>query len=115
VAISISVRSRHEIASLRSQRRLVFRVIARSDSDAAISNGLRECQKITNYIPVICPFGAALRALIFLREKFMLRFARNDGLIRYHLVYALTEVQVSSHHCIQYDHDRLMRNFTATL
>ena len=79
MAISISVRSRHEIASLRSQRRLVFRVIARSDSDAAISNGLRECQKITNYIPVICPDGAALRALIFLREKFMLRSARNDS------------------------------------
>ena len=40
---------------------------------------LPEIQEITNYILVICPDRAALRALIFLREKFMLRFARNDG------------------------------------
>jgi len=37
----------------------------------------RQFLEITKYIHVTCSFGAALRALIFLQARFMLRFARN--------------------------------------
>jgi hypothetical protein len=47
-----------------------------------------------------CPFGAALCALSFLQENFMLRFARNDGLIQYRLDNELREFQVSSQHLV---------------
>jgi hypothetical protein len=53
----------------------VFQVIA--SGSAAIDWRLFPRQpEITNYILVICLFGAALCALIFLREKFMLRISQ---------------------------------------
>ena len=61
---------------------LNHRVIASRDSGVAISMRLRKLQEVTDYIRVICPSGAALRALVLLQAKLMLGIACNDVLMQ---------------------------------
>jgi hypothetical protein len=79
---------------------LNYRIIASRDSGVAISMPMRKLQEITDYIGVICPSGAALRALVLLRAKLMLRIDRNDILMQYYQGWELFEFEVSLQHLL---------------